>query len=103
MAPLVKRMPAFCHPWEFFAFLIVDKERSEILAEFGLGLCDMLEISISPPYTHTKFNLIVISPPPPPTHTHTHTEYQFDCDSIKYEINSQILYDMIRPGQFCHL
>ena len=35
--------------------------------------------------------------PPPHTHTRTRT---FDCDNVRYEINSQILYYVIPLGQF---
>ena len=45
------RMIAFCHPWEIFAifyccFMFVDKERSKILVQLNLGLCDILEVHL---------------------------------------------------------
>ena len=49
-------MPAFCDPWEFLAifpccFIFVARERSEILLEFNLAHCDILERSNSPVHT----------------------------------------------------
>ena len=52
MLPLGNRMPAFCHPWEFFTICycccvsVVKDESPEILVELNLGLCDILETSI---------------------------------------------------------
>ena len=51
MPPLGDRMPVFCHPSEFFAvfcccFTFAAKERSEVLAELSLGLCDIRGSSI---------------------------------------------------------
>ena len=52
MPPQGNRMPAFCHPWEFFTIFyccyifLVKEKYPEILVELNLGLCDILESSI---------------------------------------------------------
>ena len=64
---LSNRKPAFSHPWEIFAILLllyfIANERSEILVELNHGLSDILESSIF-----------------------SHTQYPFTCENVMYEI-----------------
>ena len=67
MSPQGKKMPAFCHPWEFFAkfyccCIFVPKERyPECMFELNLGLCNVVESSIFSSTHITHLTVIIQS------------------------------------------
>ena len=85
MSPQSNKISAFCHPWGFLAifyycFTFAGKERSpEILFVLNLALSLL----------HTrKLNRFL------------QIQSLFDCNKMTYEINSQILHQVIRTNNF---